>query len=689
MKKGRIISLLIASLMTLNLISAQVRLTSIIGGEWKFLKHEVSSNSPKTDDWETVTIPHNWNVNEVQTGAKGDEWDNGRGYYRGAGTYFKKLIIPENYIHQRTFLRFEAVSQTAEVYINGQLVGKHEGAFNAFAFEITKFIKIGENELLVKASNGYNKNIAPLGGDFTMFGGIYRPVSLIVLNPVCITPLDYASAGVYIKQEKVSDSKAELAVTVKLSNQLNSQLKANVKVSILDKNKDVVASSQETVNMKLGEDNVSTQKIKVAKPHLWNGLKDAYLYTAFVEITDGNKVLDTLSQTIGLRYYRINAKKGFYLNGKSYKLAGVNKHQDYEGLGWAVTPVQQEEDMKLVKEIGANAIRLAHYPHANYFYSLCDANGLVVWAEIPLVNNITGTPEFAANAKLQLTELIRQNFNHPSIFFWSLYNEMGHRKTDDPQQLITELNALAHTEDPTRLTVAAPNHIERPEKFIPDVLAFNSYPGWYGDSPDGMEKKLYTWNKSIHKKGIAVSEYGAGASINQHQQGMTETPITTGKWHPEEWQAIVHEANYKQIKQADFVWGSFVWNMFDFASAGRKEGEQLGINDKGLVTYNRKTKKDAFYFYKANWNEEPMVYITSKRHLIRDTAFTDVKVYSNCNEVELFVNGKSMGNAAEDNHVFIWKSIQIIPGKNKISVKGIKNKKEYVDECEWEYLPKN
>ncbi len=685
MKRISIALILLVSLLFGKDNIAQVRTQTNIGGDWKFIKQAVTTFHPKTDDWETVTIPHTWNIKDGQSGNVGDEWDNGQGFYRGPGTYYKMLNIPESYLGKRIFLRFEAVSQTAEVFVNGQSVGKHEGAFNAFAFEITKFVKKGENELLVKASNGYDKNIAPLGGDFTLFGGIYRPVSLIVLNPVCISPLDYASPGVYVKQEKVTDSRAELEVKVKLFNQKSSPSKSKVKISILDKENRVVASSQATISIKETDTTSSIQKININNPHLWNGLKDAYLYTAFVEVIEGKKVLDTLTQKIGLRYYKIDAEKGFFLNGKPYKLAGVNKHQDYEGMGWAVTADKQEEDMRLIKEIGANAVRLAHYPHPNYFYSLCDANGLVVWAELPLVNNITGSKEFAANAKQQLTELIRQNFNHPSIFFWSLYNEMGHRKTDDPQQLITDLNALSHEEDPTRLTVAAPNHIERAEKSIPDVLAFNSYPGWYGGNPNGMEKKLTEWNDAINKKGIGVSEYGAGASINHHQQGMTKGPVTTSKWHPEEWQAIVHEANYKQIKEANFVWGSFVWNMFDFASAGRKEGEQLGTNDKGLVTYDRKTRKDAFYFYKANWNPEPMVYITSRRHLVRDTAFTDVKAYSNCSKVELLVNGKSLGNTTEDNHVFIWKNIQLIPGKNKIAIKGIRDGKEYLDECEWEY----
>ena len=689
MNKKQFALLLVASLLSWSSSKAQLRSSTVIGGDWKFIKQEAPSTTPKTDDWETVTVPHTWNIKDGQSGNVGDEWDNGKGFYRGPGTYFKKLNIPETYKGKRTFLRFEAVSQSAQVYINGKLVGKHEGAFNAFVVEITQFVKTGDNYLLVKASNSYNKNMPPLGGDFTLFGGIYRPVSLIVLNPVCITPLDYASSGVYVKQEKVTDAKADLEVKVKLSNQLSSPTKTNIKISILDKNNKVVASSQTSLTIKNGETSTATQNLNIANPHLWNGLQDAYQYRAFVEVIQGKKVLDTLSQKIGLRYYKIDPEKGFFLNGKPYKLAGVNKHQDFEGMGWAVTADKQEEDMRLIKEIGANAVRLAHYPHPNYFYSLCDVNGLVVWAEIPVVNNITASPEFTDNAKMMLTELIRQNYNHPSIFFWSLYNELGQRKTDDPQQLITELNNLAHAEDPTRLTVAAANKIERAEKFIPDVLAFNAYPGWYGGgSPHKMERNIRAWNDSMHHKGVGVSEYGAGASINQHQQNMTLPPDTKGRWHPEEWQAIVHEANYKHIKQTDFIWGSFVWNMFDFASAGRKEGEQLGTNDKGLVTYDRKTRKDAFYFYKANWNPEPMVYITSRRHTVRDTAFTDIKAYSNCPKVELFVNGKTLGTTTEDNHVYIWKNIELLAGKNKITLKGTKEGKVFVDECEWEYRAK-
>ncbi len=669
-------------------IDSQVRRAEVIGGKWKFCKEGVSSVHPDVSLWDDVTIPHTWNVADGQSGAGGDEWQN-NGYYRGPGCYSKTFVVSAADLKNRLFLRFEAVSQTAEVYVNGQFTGRHAGAFNAFCFEITKFVRPGENTLLVKASNEWTRNIAPLGGDFTVFGGIYRPVWLMVLDQVCVTPLDYASSGVYVKQQKLTPQSATIDVTTKISNGIGKTQKLQLVTSVIDSLNRVVAIKQIPVTIHKGENRSVAQSLDIIRPILWHGLAHPCLYQVKVELVTGKRVLDVVSQKVGLRSFVIDPVKGAFLNGLPYKLHGVNRHQDRKGMGWALTNKQHDEDFRLIREIGANAVRLAHYPHSDYTYRLCDSLGLLVWAEIPLVNNITGTPEFAENAKLQLTEFIRQNYNHPSIIFWSIYNEMGHRKTDDPQQLLTDLNTLAHSEDPGRYTVAAANRIERPEKLIPDVIAFNSYPGWYGGTPDGMGKSLTDWNGSVKYKGIGVSEYGAGASVHQHQQGVTTPPQPNGKWHPEEWQALVHERNYKKISQATYCWGSFVWNMFDFASAGRNEGDTVGINDKGLVTYDRTIRKDAFYFYKANWSDVPFVYLTSRRHTQRDTAQTDVKVYSNCAEVCLRVNDTDYGVIKPQDGICIWKNIPLQSGANTVYAQSIVNGRLITDKCNWFNITKN
>lgn len=653
---------------------AQARQILPVSGEWSFYKGDVKSNRPDVSAWDKVTIPHTWNK-EDGTGSSNNN------YYRGAGVYSKNLHLPKEMKNKSIYVRFEAVSSIAEVYVNGRYVGKHEGAFNAFCFDITRFVKIGENnQLVVKATNEWDKNVIPLAGDFTVFGGIYRPVSLIVLNPVNITPLDFASSGVYVKQTEVDDSQATLDITTKLNNETDVTQPVDVKFTLLNQKGAVEqAFSQRIVLSKKSKKDI-LQQLVVTQPLLWNGRKNPYMYTLQVEVLQNGRLLDEVKEKIGLRYFHIDPQKGFFLNGDPYNLRGVNRHQDREGSGWAITNKEHDEDVALIKEIGANGIRLAHYPHSNYFYSLCDEAGILVWAEIPFIERATYTPEFLENAKLQLEELIRQSYNRPSIFCWGLFNELSQ---GEPHEIVKELNDLAHRTDPTRFTVSAPNHEKRPENLISDYLAYNTYPGWYWATPDAMGGSLENWNRLGGEKGICVSEYGAGASVFHHEQNVNRAPKTDGPWHPEEWQSWVHEENYRQIDDRKFVWGSFVWNMFDFAVASRNEGDRRGINDKGLVTYDRKTKKDAFYFYKANWSEEPVLYITSRRHVERNEAITDIKVYSNARGLILYVNDECKGSVCAENGVFVWKEIQLKPGKNVISVSGRKGETIISDTCEW------
>jgi beta-galactosidase len=353
--------------------------------------------------------------------------------------------------------------------------------------------------------------------------------------------------------------------------------------------------------------------------------------------------------------------------------------------GWAISEAHMDEDISLLKEIGATVVRCAHYQHSDYFYSLCDRAGILVWAEIPQVNLVRNTPEFAAASRNQLLDLIRQNINHPSIFVWSLFNEIG-GSSDDPHRELQDLNALAHGEDPTRPTIAATSTEQFPEmNKIPDLLGWNIYPGWYSgwgtkeDFGTSLDNRRY----DSRRGGFCVSEYGAGANTSQHEQN-PQQPKTTSQWHPEEWQAEVHEAAWAAMKQRPFVWGTFVWCMFDFAVASRHEGGIEGLNDKGLVTRDRKIKKDAFYFYKANWSDEPMIYITSRRFVERTNAVTDVKIYTNAKAPELFVNGVSQGSQPSGvDGVFIWKNVKLSPGGNKIAAAATVNGQPVTDECVW------
>jgi beta-galactosidase len=658
---------------------------------WKFVRADVNgAEAVAFDDskWSQVTLPHTWNDKDIIGGGN---------YYRGPGWYRIKLTIPETAKDKRVFIHFEAASLVADVYFNGVHLGQHRGGFTAFCYELTPYIQRGgPNVLAVRVDNSFFEDVPPLGGDFNIQGGIYRPVWLIIKNPVCITPLDYASPGIYLKQTKVTKEEAIVDVEAKVSNGLDRPVSAHLLALYGDANgvfSERIRKRVNVVEIGAGKTASLNDQIRIANPHLWNGRKDPYLYQVKVILFCDYNVVDEIGGTLGalgLRYYSIDPNKGFFLNGESYPLHGVNRHQDRIGKGWAISYADQDEDANLILEMGANCVRLAHYPHANYFYSLCDKSGLVVWTEIPLVNQVYDTPAFAENAKQQLTELIRQKYNHPSIFVWGLYNELGNSgRCDDPRPLLTQLQSLAKQEDPTRLTTAASNDPSSKwpgVRAIADLIAWNTYPGWYRATPPQMAQDIDRYKKDAGDKPLGISEYGAGASIKQHEQNIKKGPTPGGKWHPEEWQAIVHEENYAAIEARPYLWGSFAWVMFDFSASWRTEGDTPGVNDKGLVTADRKTRKDAFYFYKAKWTTEPFVYITSRRHAERTDPNTTVKVYSNCDSVELKINGRTIGSQAEKNCVFKWFDIRLKPGLNTIEAMTTRDGKTYTDKCEWQLV---
>jgi beta-galactosidase len=584
------------------------------------------------------------------------------------------------------FVRFEAASLTARVFLNGKETGEHKGGFQAFCFELAPLE--AENVLAVRVDNSRREDVIPLGGDFTVFGGIYRPVSLIVTSPVDITPLDYASPGVFLKPSV----NGNVAATVEVSNGSTSPAPIGVRVTIVDASRREVASTLHAGRVAAGETAQVPLRLTVPSPHLWNGVADPYLYTARVELIDDHKsIIDSLDQPLGFRTFSTDPQRGAVLNGKAQQIHGVCRHQDFGGLGWAIGPKEQDTDMALMREMGVNGVRLAHYQHNDYFYSLCDRNGLLVWAELPMVNDVRGAPEFLENARRQLTELIRQNFNHASIVMWSLYNELSPKNKDNPLPIVEDLKRLAKSEDAGRILTGAFS-IDGIEG-LPDVartselVALNVYPGWYIDTAASMGPIIDKWNAFYGSRGLIISEYGAGASIHQHQQDFSsrQPGRAPRDWHPEEWQSIVHEQTYAAIRERPAVPASFLWNMFDFASAGRKEGDTPGVNDKGLITRDRKVRKDAFYFYKANWTTEPMVYITSRRDTERTAPETPVKIYSNLPRVTLRVNGKSYGEVSGTGlHVFTWNSVPLREGENVIEAAAGPVR----DSCVWTYHAK-
>jgi beta-galactosidase len=626
--------------------------------------------------WQTVSVPHCWGWEEAEQG---------REYYRGPGWYRRELnIIPEP--DQRYFLRFEAAGSVAEVYLNGRLLGKHRGAFGAFAFEITAGLSAsGTNLIAVRASNAPDPDLAPLSGDFPIYGGLYRPVHLVVTGPENFTLTDHGSPGVAWRQTNVTDTQAVLDVVAQIAVRRDRKQPLSVVASVFDAAGNCVASNESAITIAAATNMTSPYSLRVVvpKPHLWNGRRDPYLYRAVVELRTTNAVVDAVEQPLGLRYFRVDPDRGFFLNGKSYPVYGVNRHQDWPDKGWAISEADQETDLALIKEIGATAVRCAHYQHSDYFYSLCDRAGLLVWAELPQVNAVHDTPEFENASRDQLLDLIRQNINHPSIFCWSLFNEIG-PGSGDPHRNLQDLNTVANGEDPARPTIGATRTVGFPQmNKLTDWLGWNLYYGWYVGKKDGLGEQLDKYRNSSRHGGFCLSEYGAGANVNQHEDN-PKPPKWGGPWHPEEWQNEFHEANWAAIKVRPFVWGSFLWCMFDFTSYFRREGGVPGVNDKGLVTRDRKIRKDAFYFYRANWSEEPVLYIASRRFTERTNAVTDVKIYSNADKVELLLNGKSQGWRSDGtNGVFLWKDARLKSGDTRVEARAERQGQKLTDSCVW------
>ncbi|MEV4516624.1 glycoside hydrolase family 2 TIM barrel-domain containing protein [Dactylosporangium sp. NPDC049525] len=647
---------------------------------WRFNKGDVAgaeATAFNDSAWQQLNVPHTWNA--------ADGADGGNNYYRGVGWYRRHYTVPAAFAGKMLFLQFAGANQVADVWVNGTYLGKHSGGYSRFRFGATSAFKVGQdNVIAVKVTNANNADIAPLSADYSFDGGIYRNVSLQVLDPLAVRMLDSAGPGVYLRQRSVTATSATVDVTTKLFNNNTTSRSVVVRTVITDATGTVVADQSlpaRTVAANAGVD--VTQTVTIANPHRWDGLADPYLYNANVEIRSGSQVTDVVTEPLGLRTFSVDANTGFTLNGHPYDLHGVNLHQDRAGVGWAVNDAQHTADFDLIREIGATTVRMAHYQHDQKDYSLADERGLVVWAEIPLVNDTTNSAAFTANARQQLTELIRQNYNHPSIVFWGIGNE---QRVDNAatNALLDQLAGLVDTEDPDRVSVyasccvsdtgAVNNHAE--------ASGYNKYFGWYNGTYNDLGGNLDSLHAANPSRRIALSEYGAGANTTQHALNPSP-PSPGGQNHPEEYQALLHEASWKQLDARQYIWGTYVWNMFDFASDARNEGGQPGINDKGLVTRDRLTRKDAFYFYKANWASTPTLYITSRRWTQRTTAATELKVYSNAATVTATLNGVSLGSRSATDHIFKWTGVTLRPGANTVQVTATINGTPVTDTVTW------
>jgi hypothetical protein len=456
-----------------------------------------------------------------------------------------------------------------------------------------------------------------------------------------------------------------------------------VRVVVTDAATNIVTVLSNQVTLPAAAISNVTANAVISNPHLWNGLADPYLYQAFIEVWNGTNVVDLVAQPLGFRSFYVDPTNGFFLNNRHYDLHGVNMHQDWLNCGWGLTNAQRDSNFLFLKEIGATFLRLSHYEHNDYTYQLADQNGICVWSEVPIINYITISAAFTSNTLQQLREMIRQRYNHPSVVCWSVYNEITLQSGPSPTNLINLETQLAAQEDATRPSTAAANTSDNdPSTFYTQLIAFNKYYGWYSSPLNGIG----AWADNIHAtyptRCIGVTEYGAGASAYQHSENPTFPPNTATSFHPEEWQNIVHETNWQLMAARPFLWCKLIWNEFDFASDGRNEGDTPGRNDKGLVTYDRSLRKDAFYYYKANWTTNPMVYITGHTFTNRLTNTITAKVYANCDSVQLYLNGNSQGVVTSSNCIFSW-PLALQAGTNQVSVIGVKGSSNVMDSLIW------
>ena len=605
-----------------------MRYITNFNSDWEFSLHS-------DDNWEKVTLPHTWNNLDGQ--------DGGNDYYRGKCTYRKTTLKKDLRLGEEHYLEINGANLSSVVYLNGEKLKSHDGGYSTYRVRLKDLRD--ENILEVTVDNSPSDRVYPQTADFTFYGGLYRDVRLISLPSSHFSLENLGTPGI----KATPDVKGTLDVEVEVDGDYDSIL-----YTLLDREGKVVA-----------EENSRETKVtlSVSSPHLWNGRKDPYLYYIKAELLKGEERLDEVGSEIGFRSFRIDPERGFILNGEEYPLRGVSRHQDRKDKGNAISKEDHEEDMALIMEVGANTIRLAHYQHDQYFYHLCDKNGIVVWAEIPYISQHMS--QGRENTISQMKELITQNYNHPSIVVWGLSNEITMGDPKDPDMLENHriLNDLCHTMDKTRLTTSAMLTvcgIDEEIVHISDVVSYNHYFGWYGGEVSMNGPWFDAFHKKYPNKPIGCSEYGCEA-LNWH----TSRPMQGD--YTEEYQAYYHEEMIKQFFSRKYLWATHVWNMFDFGADARAEGGENGQNHKGLVTIDRKYKKDAFYAYKAWLSEEKFIHIASKRYVDRTEDITNVTVYSNLPEITLFLNGEKFETKTAEDHFFKFQ----VPNKGRTIIEAV------------------
>jgi len=596
----------------------------------------------------SVNIPHTWNAKDGQ--------DGGSDYWRGTNVYDVTFAAPElEPQNEAVYLQFHGVNASAKVFLNGKMVCTHDGGYSAFRADVTEYLE-NQNELTVEVDNSANDRVYPQKADFTFYGGIYRDVELLIVNKAHFDLDFHGGPGIKITP-KVNGKDADIRVET-----WTNTSEGSVEITLLEADGTVVASGQ-------GKDVI----LNVNNVHLWNGLEDPYLYTVKATLTVNGEKTDEIISTCGVRFFEFSPRDGFHLNGRPYPLHGVSRHQDKKGIGNAISKKDHERDMELIREVGANTIRLAHYQHDQYFYDLCDKYGMIVWAEIPYISEHLANGN--ENTHSQMKELIVQNYNHPSIVVWGVSNEITISGRRYKKQMLANhhvLNDLCHEMDPTRLTTLACYAVclhFHPVAHITDLVGWNLYLGWYVPFLWLNDVWIRFWHLLYPNRCLCYSEYGAEGMPNLHSKRPKRGD------NSEEYHVKYHEYMLKCFKRYPYMWAHYYWNMFDFAADARNQGGEPGMNHKGLITFDRKTKKDAFYLYKAYWNKkDKFVYLAGRRYEKRECLQQVITVYSNLPEVSLYQNGRLVGTKQGEN---VFKFAITLEAENLLEVKAGENTDSY------------
>ena len=689
------LSLFVVFSCLITLLSAQSRQIKTFNDGWQFYKannstfyvdfpngadyYETQGQWTAVEVFENISLPHTYNKDDMQLD---------RNFYEGKAVYKKSFSIDNSNINRRTFIKFEGVGAVAQLYINNKYIGEHKGGYSMFVFEITNSIHYDkENQLVVVCDNRARRDVLPINQYlFPIYGGIYRPVHIITTHKTNFLVTDMAGPGVYITQKNVTDKQAEIHVQSKIETKEKIPQSVQLNLELHDFSGKLVKKIFRNVIISPQGVTYVNESFNLKNPHLWDGIHDPYLYALTAKITQNGQELDVIKQPLGIRDINLVAGQGMFLNGKKYPMYGVCRHQDWLGYGAALSFQQHREDMKLIREMGATTIRLAHYQQSSDMYALADSLGLLVWAEIPFVNSVSHYEN--DNAKQQMTELIKQNFNHPSIYIWGVHNEV-YGKTADQQVpvLSREINDIAKTLDPNRLTasVTGYNIVDRQENLTTDVQGINHYFGWYG----GKIEDLNNWAKKVASNfpdyKIILSEYGADGNIDIGQEEVIKpSDVVTGKYSPENYQTETHIQQWAAIESNPIIVASYVWNMFEFAVPAWNRGGVNARNLKGLVTFDRQRKKDSFYWYKANWNPEPMIYLANRRDNERKNKITKIQAFSNAESVLIKINGQEYiaKRGVNDKH-WVVEGVELSKGENVIEAIGNWKNNKLTDKMVW------